>query len=87
MTTIRTVANLYAERLIAAKDKRQATVGILRRMSKLHYKGRTEPIPQEGKERIIGLIRDRVMESATRGTTKATYSTVIAYMLEQVRND
>ncbi len=87
MTTIRTVANLYAERLIAAKNKREATRGILHRMSKLHYKGGTAPISKAGKEKIIGLIRTQVMESATRGASKATYSTVIAYMLEQVRSD
>ena len=87
MTTTHTVANSYAERLIIAKDKRKASVEILHRMSKLRYKGHSEPLPRAGKEKIIALIRTQVLQGANRGAIKATYLTAIAYMLEQVRDD
>ncbi|MCL4486781.1 MAG: hypothetical protein M1132_11715 [Chloroflexi bacterium] len=84
MASARTVANKYAERLLAAKDKEKATRGILRRMGKLRYRGHTEPISVDGKKKIIGLIQAKVTEGSVPGTDNATYSSMIDYMLEQV---
>lgn len=87
MTTTQTVAKTYAEKLLAAKDKRKATAGILRRMSKLRYKGHSEPLPAAGKRKIIELIRVRIKEGLpTKRVDARTYATMIADMLEQVEN-
>ncbi len=87
MTSTHTVASKYAERLLVAKDKQKATTGILHRMSKLRYKGHTEPIDMAGKKKIIELIRAHVLEGSTRKADTAKYSTMIAYMLEHVSDD
>jgi hypothetical protein len=85
MTTTRTVADSYAERLLAATDKRKATTGILQRMNKLRYKGHSEPIPAAGKRKIINLIRVRISQgSAPKSRAARTYASMIAYMLEQI---
>lgn len=87
MTSTQTVATTYAERLLVAKNKQKATDDILRRMSKLRYKGHREPIPTAGKKKIIKLIRTRLTEGSAKAADKANYATIIAYMLEHVGDE
>ncbi len=87
MTTTQTVARKYAEELLAAKDKRKATAGILQRMSKLRYKGHSEPIPAAGKRKIIKLIHARItQESPSEGADARTYATMVAYLFEKIED-
>lgn len=85
MSTTQQVADLFAERLLLADDKQQATNQILRQMGKMKHKTNSQPISFEEKKRIVELVARRVTSQAkTDGADAAPYLAMINYMLENM---
>ncbi len=81
-------ADLYADRLMLAKDKQKATEGILRRMNRLTHKKDHALVTQDEKAKIVGLIKARVDGVlAAQGVDNTVYSPMFAYLLRQVSTD
>jgi len=82
MSTTQQWVNLFAERLLSADDKRQATDRILHQMSKMKRKANSQPISYDEKARIVELVARQVTSQArSHGDDTAPYVAMINYML------
>ncbi len=85
MSTTQQVADLFAERLLSAEDKQQATRRILQQMGKMRHKTSSQPISFDEKKRIVELVARKVTSQArSDGTDPAPYLAMINYMLENM---
>lgn len=85
MSTTQQWVDLFAERLLTAEDKQQATDHILQQMNKMKRKANSEPISFEEKARLVELVARKVTSQAkSNGVDPAPYIAMINYMLENI---